>query len=85
MYAQLQHVVTVNACSICKQQIIIVLAEKPAKGRLLCSGAQATTLRLRCFGDSGLATVLLQMSMNLCAPITDPVMMVLQAKASKGT
>ena len=29
-------------------------------------------------------TVLLQMSMNLCAPLADPVMMVLQSKASKG-
>ena len=45
------------------------LAEKPAFGRLLCSGTRAMALGNRCFGNSVSATALLHsLSMNLFAP-----------------
>ena len=50
-------------------------------GGLLCSGAWATALRWQWFGDSASYPLL---SISLFAPMTYPVLMVLQAKASKG-
>ena len=49
--------------------------------RRMGNGAQVTALRRQWFGDSASSNAL---SMNLFAPMAYSVMMVLQAKASKG-
>ena len=68
----MSHVLCVILC--------ILLAEKPAFGRLLCSGA-CSALAMVVWRDSSSSNAL---SMKLFPPMADPVMMVLQAKVSKG-